>query len=85
MSGLLVFFLWIVGIAAVVGLFHLLMLWMERKGWVYWTRSKGRSGSSVGNALLELHSIIEPNKKPLIEVIQEEKEEEADSGAPPEP
>ena len=57
-------------------------LWMERRGWLYYRRVKP-SSSSLGNAFLELQSILEPSKQHVIEVRLEDHDEEADSGDPP--
>jgi hypothetical protein len=57
-------------------------LWMERRGWLYYRRVKP-SSSSLGNALLELQSILEPSKQHVIEARLEEHDEQADSGDPP--
>ncbi len=47
-------------------------------------RLKGK-GSGVGNALLSVQSLIEPDKKDLLEARQEERAEEDDTGDPPDP
>ena len=83
--GVLWLLVWVAGIAGVLFAFDRLMLWMEKKGWVYWRRSKQGGGSGVGNALLEVQSLIEPNKRHVVEMMREEKKEQADSGAPPSP
>ncbi|HUX08089.1 MAG TPA: hypothetical protein VMX35_12320 [Acidobacteriota bacterium] len=62
-----------------------LLLWMERRGWIYYRRSKDAGGPGVGNAFLEVQSLLEPNKKELLEIRREEKSEQDDSGAPPKP
>ena len=72
-------------ILAGVGLYalHRLGLWMEKKGWLYYRRSG--HGSATGNALQELHSILEPGQRYGAEVRKhlEIKQEEDDSGDPP--
>ncbi len=52
-----------------VGVFALdqLGLWLERRGWLYW-RKKSGSGSGVGNALLGMQSVFEPDKRHVHEV-----------------
>ncbi len=62
-----------------------LLLWMERRGWIYYRKSKDGGGSGVGNAFLEVQSLFEPNKKELLEIRREDKSEQDDSGAPPTP
>jgi hypothetical protein len=61
---------------------HLLALWMERKGWIYYTHTKP-GGSSLGNAFLEVQSILEPNKKHLIQVKKEQKKTTEELGDEP--
>ena len=72
------------GAAVAVFLLDRLLLWAERRGWIYYRKREPSGGTGVGNALLEIHSMLEPDKKAMIEV-REEKREEDDSGAPPDP
>jgi hypothetical protein len=65
-------------ISGSIGL-HLLALWMERKGWIYYKHTKP-SRSSLGNAFLEVQSILEPNKKHIIQVKKDEKRDDAETG-----
>jgi len=76
--------LWIA--AAGIGLFLLdrLLLKMEARGWIYYRR-KAPTRSSLGNAFLEIQSMLEPSKKILVEIKKEDKKEEADSGDTPHP
>jgi hypothetical protein len=60
-----------------------LLLAAERRGWIYYRRSRGRSGSTA-SAFLEIQSMLEPSRKHVIEARQE-KEEDDDAGDPPEP
>ncbi len=80
-------FLWIlVSIGIILMLFCLdqLALRMERRGWLYYRKTKKRTGANLGDAFLEIQSLIEPAKKYLLEIKREEKEDEADSGEPSE-
>ena len=43
-----------------------LMLRAESRGWVHWRRTKP-SRTAVGSAMLELHSILEPDKEHVVE------------------
>jgi hypothetical protein len=63
---------------------HRLALWAEDRGWIYYLRRKP-GASSLGNAFLEVQSLIEPEKRHLSEVRQAESVEEDDQGDPPEP
>jgi len=69
-----------------VALFALdrLALWMESRGWLYYRRRKP-SSSTLGNAFLQVQSLLEPDKKALLEVRQDEQLEDDESGDPPEP
>ncbi len=71
--------------AALVALFVLdrLLLAMESRGWIYYRKSKG--DSRPGDAFLAVHQLIEPEKKHLLEVRQEEREEQDESGDPEDP
>lgn len=56
-------------IGIVVGIvlaFDQAMLWAERHGWVYWRHNKA-SRTSVGSAMLEVQSILEPDKEHVVE------------------
>jgi hypothetical protein len=68
-------------IAIIIGsvLLHLLALWMERKGWIYYKHTKP-SRSSLGNAFLEVQSLFEPDKKHIIQVKKDEKRDDAETG-----
>jgi hypothetical protein len=67
----------VIAILVVLGLagLHLLALWMERKGWLYYQHEKP-SSNRLGNAFLEIQSILEPGKKIIIEEREREKKEE---------
>jgi len=77
-------FLWIAGAGIVFFLLDRILLKMESRGWIYYRRKKP-AGSSLGNAFLEIQSLLEPSKKALVEIKKEEKKEQADSGDPPTP
>lgn len=75
--------LWVVGIGIALFLLNKALLKMESRGWIYYRR-KAPTHSSLGNAFLEIQSLLEPSKKAMVEVMKEEKKEQADSGEPPE-
>ena len=75
---------WILlGAAGLYG-FDRLALWMERRGWIYWRKKHGSSGT-LGAALLEVQAIFEPSKRHVLEVRRDERSEDEDSGDPPTP
>jgi hypothetical protein len=71
-------------LAVVVGLWllHRLALWMEDRGWIYWTRSRGHS-TRAGNALLEVQGLLEPQKRHVIEMKRDLKAEQDAQGDTP--
>ncbi len=74
------------GFVAVVALAALdrLLLWMEKRGWIYYRRYKPRRGASTYH-LMEIHSIFEPGFEEVIEAKVHEEQKEDESGDPPEP
>lgn len=80
--------LWIGIVAVVLGfwLVDRLLLWMERREWIYWRRRKGApSRASVANAALELQTLLEPEKRYVLVLKKEEKTLADEEGAPPDP
>ena len=56
----------VVGVGALAVVVDRAMLAAEARGWVRWRRSPpGRT--AVGGAMLELHSILEPEKEHVVE------------------
>jgi hypothetical protein len=68
-------------VAGVYGL-HRLALWAERRGWIYYRERRG-SGVSVGNALLQVHALLEPAQRHVVEERMRDLEEDDESGEPP--
>jgi hypothetical protein len=71
MKAVVIVLLVVLGLAGL----HRLALWMERKGWLYYKHEKP-SSNRLGNAFLEIQSILEPGKKIIIEEREREKKEE---------
>jgi hypothetical protein len=63
-------------------LLHFLFLWMEKKGWIYY-KHNAPSRTRLGNAFLEIQSILEPDKKHVIEVRDEIRKETQAQGDDP--
>jgi hypothetical protein len=61
---------------------HFLALWLERRGWLYYKHRKS-SSTRLGNAFLEIQSILEPNKRHIIAVRDEMKRESEQPGDEP--
>ncbi len=77
------FLIWGVVIAIALYGLHRLALWAEERGYIYYLKDQPSPGT-LSNAFLETQSILEPDRKAMIEVIRDEHEEQADSGDPPE-
>jgi hypothetical protein len=69
------------GVAALYGI-HRLFLWMESKGWIYYNNRKASPGTRA-NAALEIQSLLEPEKRHILKIQQEQHVEEDDEGDPP--
>ena len=79
---------WIaIGIGVALLLFALdrLALWMEARGWLYYRRSDHRPSGTLGNAFLEIQSMVDPGKRIVLEERRREKTSESQSGDPPDP
>jgi hypothetical protein len=74
----------LVAAAVVLSVMDRLLLAMEARGWIYWRRRKS-SPATRASALLEIHAMLEPDRRHTAEVLREETHEEDDEGDPPEP
>jgi hypothetical protein len=74
----------VLGLAAIVGLYglHRLALWAEGRGWIYYRRRHGSSGT-LSNAFLEVHSLFEPAKRYVLEQKARDQVQEKETGEPP--
>lgn len=52
---------------------------MEGRGWIYYKRNRP-TRTALGNAFLEVQSLLEPEKKHLAEIRKDEKRDSAESG-----
>lgn len=57
---------------------------LEDRGYIYY-RKKSASSGALGNAFLQVQSMIDPAAQHVLEIRQDEHEEQDDSGEPPEP
>jgi len=60
------------------------LLWAEARGWIYYRRHSG-SRRSVGSGMLEVHALMEPEKRHVLELHEDERrpqDEEKDGGRP---
>ena len=72
------------GLAAVASLYclHRLALWAERRGWIYYRKRHGSSGT-LSTAVLEVHSLFDPSKRYVLEEKRREQVEDEENGEPP--
>lgn len=75
---------WVVLVAAVVYSLHRVALRMEARGWIYYQKKHGSSGT-LSAAALELQSLFEPSKRYVLEESRKEDTEEQGAGDPPAP
>ena len=71
-----------IGIAVGLYVLHLIALWMERRGWIYYRKSGG-GVDRAGNAFLELHSMFTEDKKHLLEMKRTQRVKRDFSGGKP--
>ena len=76
--------LWLILLAVALGALHVLALWAERRGWIYYLHRRASPGT-LGSALLEAHSLLEPAQKQVLEAQRESPREEEPASAPPPP
>jgi len=76
----------LVGLALLGALYglHRMALWAERRGWVYYRTKQGSSGA-LGNAFLEVQSLLDPSAKHVLEERLKDDVEAAETGDPPDP
>lgn len=75
--------LWIAG---GLGAVHLMMRWMEDRGWIYYRRKRGHPmGVAASNALLHFEAIVNPAVEHVIEEMDRQDAEVPTSVAPPRP
>lgn len=70
-------------IAAALFILDRLLLGMERRGWVYWRKTKRSTGPGMGNALLEMQTLVDPGARHVLEVRREVQKDSPESGDPP--
>jgi len=74
----------LIGSIAVIAFYLLdkLGLWAEQRGWIYY-RYKRASRTAIGNAILELQTVVDPSKRYVVEERKKIMKEERDSGDKP--
>jgi hypothetical protein len=64
-------------------LLHRLATWMESRGWIHYRRAGGTGvANAVGNAMSEIHAMVEPERARIVE-IREEARRQDPAGEPP--
>ena len=72
----------LLAIAAALYLLHRLALWMEERGWICYRRRRGSSGA-LGDAFLEVQSLVDPGQKAVLEARRQVADEAGEAGDPP--
>ena len=56
---------WIALAVAILYPLHLLAMWAEKRGWIYYRKKHG--SVTVGSAFLEIQALMEPSKRHVLE------------------
>jgi hypothetical protein len=72
----------VVLVCTVLYCLHRLARWAEDRGLIYYRRYRP-SRSALGNAFLEVQTIVDPGKRLVLEARRQEPSEEDESGEPP--
>jgi hypothetical protein len=74
----------VIGLAILGGAYglHKAAEWAERRGWIYYRKKRGSSGA-LGNAFLEVQSIVEPSARHVLEERVKDDREDDENGDPP--
>ena len=74
----------LLGLTVIAALYatHRLALWAEARGALYYRRRRGSSGA-LGNAFLEVHSLVEPSRWHVLEQRVEARRGAPDPADPP--
>ncbi|HSG80853.1 MAG TPA: hypothetical protein VLC48_01280 [Gemmatimonadota bacterium] len=76
--------IWGTAIAVALVVLDRLLLWMESSGWIYYRRNKPAGGGSLYH-MMQIHSIVDPAIKEVIEAKWHDEEQEDEAGDPPAP
>jgi hypothetical protein len=71
-------------VGVVLVLLDRLLLWLEARGWIYYRKKKASPGS-LGSAMLEIQSMLQPSGEHVVEERRAVKSEEDEAGESPEP
>jgi len=74
----------VVAVAALLAGLDRLLLAAEARGFIYYRRRKASPGS-LGSAMLEIHSLMQPSARHVVDEQRRVVEEEDDEGEPPDP
>jgi len=73
---------WGVIALAAIAVLHVMLLAMERRGWIFYKNVKPTKGAA-GAGLLAVHQLFEPGKRTYIEREQYDERAAPEAGAPP--
>ena len=71
---------WLAAAGLVAYALHHGLLWLERRGWLYYVKSK-----RTGRVSLAMFAAVDPAARQIQEVQEQEISEDADPGDPPTP
>jgi hypothetical protein len=74
-------FVLVAAFVAAAFLIDRILLWMERRGWIFY-RTIRPDSRNVGPAFLEVQSLFEPGVRHVLEEKMQQREEEDDEGGP---
>jgi len=61
LTGLFLSIRWIATVLALLLVIHVIAVWMERQGWIYYRKTGRRSyGAAVSNAMAEFDAVLNP-------------------------
>jgi hypothetical protein len=75
-------FVVVCAVAVVLYALHRTALWLESRGWLYY-KNRTPSSSALGNAFLEVQTIVDPGKRHQLEIQRQDAVEQDESGEPP--
>lgn len=79
---LVTFLIWVGGIVVGAYLIHLLAVWAEARGWIYYRSSRGRGSAALSNAMSEFEAFMNPAVEHQLEEERSGQLEEDESDLP---
>lgn len=76
---LITLLLWVGGMVVGAFLLHLLAVWAESRGWIYYRSSRGRGSAALSNAMSEFEAVVNPAVEHRLEEERSDRLEEDES------